>query len=139
MGRVHGDSMDLYPFVDRINQSHTAVYMTVGWYDIFTADMFYWYNNLSVPKRLTVRPTDHSQVSANLSDLNYSNEALRWFDYWLKGIDNGIMDEAAHPLLRPGRAEEGHLADLGPVAAGKSETDAVLFRPGQDRQRRLGQ
>lgn len=20
-------------------------------------------------------------------------EALRWFDYWLKGIDNGIMDE----------------------------------------------
>ena len=46
-----------------------------------------------MPKRLTVRSTDHSQVSANRSDLNYGNEALRWFDYWLKGIDNGIMDE----------------------------------------------
>jgi uncharacterized protein len=44
---------ELYPFIDRINQGHTAVYMTVGWYDIFTADMFYWYNNLNVPKRLT--------------------------------------------------------------------------------------
>jgi putative CocE/NonD family hydrolase len=84
---------DLFPFVDRINRSHTAIYMTVGWYDIFTADMFYWYNNLSVPKRLTIRPTDHSQVSSSQYDLDYSVEALRWFDYWLKGIDNGIMKE----------------------------------------------
>jgi uncharacterized protein len=87
-------NMDLYPFIDRINHTHTAIYLTVGWYDIFTADMFHWFNNLSVPKRLTVRPTDHSQVSANLSDLNYGNEALRWLDHWLKGIDNGIMNEA---------------------------------------------
>jgi putative CocE/NonD family hydrolase len=84
---------DLYPFIERINQSHTAVYLTVGWYDIFTADIFFWFGNLKVPKRLTVRPTDHSQVSANLPDLNYGTEALRWLDYWLKGIDNGIMDE----------------------------------------------
>ena len=85
--------MDLYPFIDRINRSHTAIYMTVGWYDVFTADMFYWYDNLSVPKRLTIRPTDHSQVCANLSDLDYGAESLRWLDYWLKGINNGIMDE----------------------------------------------
>ena len=99
-------TMDLYQFIERINQTHTAVYMTVGWYDIFTADMFYWYDNLDVPKRLTVRPTDHSQVSANLADLDYGAEALRWFDYWLKGIDNGIMDEAPiHYYLqdRPGK------------------------------------
>jgi uncharacterized protein len=93
-GRTAWQTMDLDKFIDPINHTHTAVYMTVGWYDIFTADMFYWYNNLSVPKRLTVRPTDHSTVSANQSDLNYGTEALRWLDYWLKGIDNGIMDEA---------------------------------------------
>ncbi len=57
-------SNELYPFMERINRSGTAVYMTVGWYDIFTADTFYWYDNLSVPKRLTVRSTDHSGVSA---------------------------------------------------------------------------
>jgi len=96
-------NMDLYPFIDRINHTNTAIYLTVGWYDIFTADMFHWYNNLSVPKRLTVRPTDHSQVSANLSDLNYGTEALRWLDYWLKDIDNGIMDEAPiHYYLQDG-------------------------------------
>ena len=87
------EANDLYPFIERINQAQTPIYMTVGWYDIFTADMFYWYNNLSVPRRLTVRPTDHSQVSATRADLDYGTEALRWLDYWLKGINNGIMDE----------------------------------------------
>jgi len=97
------ETMDLYPFIDRINQSNTAIYMTVGWYDIFTADMFYWYDNLTVPKHLTVRPTDHSTVSANMSDLNYGTEALRWLDYWLKGIDNGIMAEPPiHYYLQDG-------------------------------------
>jgi putative CocE/NonD family hydrolase len=85
--------MALYPFIERINRAQTPIYMTVGWYDVFTADIFYWYANLNVPKRLTIRPTDHSQVSASLADLNYGTEALRWLDYWLKGIDNGIMDE----------------------------------------------
>ncbi len=84
---------DLYPLVDRINRSRTPIYLSVGWYDVFTADTFYWYNNLTVPKRLTVRPTDHSNINASLADLDYGTEALRWFDYWLKGIDNGIMDE----------------------------------------------
>jgi uncharacterized protein len=85
--------LDPYPVIDRINLSHTAAYLTVGWYDIFTTDMFYWYNNLTIPRHLTVRPTDHSEVSAKASDLDYAAEALRWLDYWLKGIDNGIMDE----------------------------------------------
>ena len=102
-GTCPWDTSNLYPFIDRINRSNTAVYLTVGWYDVFTADMFYWYNNLTTPKHLTVRPTDHSQVSANTADLNYGVEALRWLDYWLKGIDNGIMDEPPiHYYLQDG-------------------------------------
>jgi putative CocE/NonD family hydrolase len=55
--------------------------------------MFLWYANLTVPKRLIVRPADHSEVEKNQFDLDYAAEAHRWFDYWLKGIDNGIMKE----------------------------------------------
>jgi len=114
-------TMELYPFIDRINQSHTAIYMTVGWYDIFTADNFYWYDNLTIPKRLTVRPTDHSQVSANLSDLNFGTESLRWFDYWLKGIDNGIMDEAPiHYYVQDGpKKGTWRVSDQWPLATQK--------------------
>jgi putative CocE/NonD family hydrolase len=124
--------MDLYPFIDRINQSHTAIYMTVGWYDIFTADMFYWYLNLSVPKHLTVRPTDHSQVSANLPDLNYGTEALRWLDYWLKGIDNGITDEPPiHYFLQDG-PKKGIWQSSPQWPPAPQKTTAYYFAPGKN-------
>ena len=86
---------NLYPLLDRINRSGIPVYMTTGWYDLFSGagDMFLWYANLTVPKRLIIRPADHSQVEKNEFDLDFGAEVLRWFDYWLKGIDNGIMNE----------------------------------------------
>ncbi|MGD9092453.1 MAG: CocE/NonD family hydrolase, partial [Anaerolineales bacterium] len=83
----------LYPFIDRINQADVPIYMINGWYDLFTSDMFLWYANLTVPRRLIIRPLDHSEVDGNAFDLNFGTEVHRWFDYWLKGIDNGIMAE----------------------------------------------
>ena len=85
----------LYPFIERINRSGIPVYMTTGWYDLFTSDMFHWYNNLTVPKRLTVRPLDHSNIEDSQFDLDYAADVHRWFDRWLKGINNGIMEEPA--------------------------------------------
>jgi putative CocE/NonD family hydrolase len=86
---------NLYPLLERINRAGVPIYMTNGWYDLFSgaSEMFLWYANLTVPKRLLVRPADHSEVEKNQFDLDYGAEAHRWFDYWLKGIDNGIMKE----------------------------------------------
>ena len=92
-GRFLWKVLAVYPFLERVNNSGIPVYMTTGWYDIFLGDMFLWYDNLSVPKRLTVRPLDHSGMDATQFDLDYGAEAQRWFDRWLKGIDNGIMEE----------------------------------------------
>ena len=83
----------LYPFIDRINEACVPIYMTNGWYDLFTSEMFLWYANLTVPRRLVVRPLDHSEIEDDGADLDFGAEVLRWFDYWLKGIDNGIMEE----------------------------------------------
>ena len=41
-----------------------------------------------------MRPLDHSAIDKPADDLDYGAEALRWFDCWLKGIDNGIMAES---------------------------------------------
>jgi hypothetical protein len=86
---------NLYPLLARINQSGIPVYMTTGWYDLFSgaSDMLLWHANLTVPKRLLIRPADHSEVEKNQFDLDFGAEAHRWFDYWLKGIGNGIMNE----------------------------------------------
>jgi len=88
------DHMSLYPLTDRINQSGVPFYLINGWYDIYARDDFLIYNNLNVPKRMLIRPTDHSEIEAPGSDIDYGAEAHRWFDYWLKGLDNGIMNEA---------------------------------------------
>jgi putative CocE/NonD family hydrolase len=88
---VHNQS--LYPLLDRINRSGVPVYLINGWYDIYARDNFLIYDNLTVPKRLLVRPTDHAGIESPASDIDYGAEAHRWFDYWLKGINNGIMDE----------------------------------------------
>lgn len=92
-GNNYWDRTALSPFIERINRAGIPVYLSTGWYDIFTNDALLWYANLTVPKRLTVRPLDHSQADESQFDLNYAAEVQRWFDYWLKGIENDIMDE----------------------------------------------
>jgi uncharacterized protein len=94
-------------FMNRDNQFHVPVYMVAGWYDLFVRDMFQLYTNLSLPKRLLVRPLDHSGIEKKHFDLDFGVEAHRWFDYWLKRIDNGIMDEPPiHYYLSGTPAEE---------------------------------
>jgi putative CocE/NonD family hydrolase len=43
---------------------------------------------INAPKKLAIRPT-----VPEIPFHEFHDEILRWYDYWLKGIDNGIMDE----------------------------------------------
>jgi len=71
----------------RINASGTAVYWFQGWWDLtFINSSLSQFQDLTVPKKLLVGPWTHSQFAIE-------HEPLRWFDHWLKSIDNGIMDE----------------------------------------------
>jgi hypothetical protein len=47
------------------------------------------YETWAGPKKLTIGPPYYLDRPV----YQYHYESLRWFDYWLKGIDNGIMDE----------------------------------------------
>jgi putative CocE/NonD family hydrolase len=107
----------LYPFIDRINEAGVPIYMVNGWYDLFTSDMFLWYANLTVPRRLVIRPCDHSEVEEDGPDLDFGAEARRWFDYWLKGIDNGIMAEPSITCYTLGapRKEAWQTSDRWPL------------------------
>ncbi|MGE5777468.1 MAG: CocE/NonD family hydrolase [Chloroflexota bacterium] len=110
----------LYPLLDDINRSGTAVYLINGWYDLYARDNFQTYANLTVPKRLMVRPTDHSGIDSPGDDINFGAEAQRWFDYWLKGIDNGIMDEAPIHYYLQGvdKADAWQSTDIWPIENG---------------------
>jgi putative CocE/NonD family hydrolase len=93
-GRKLWRDVGLYDLLDRINDSGVAVYNSAGWYDLFARDSLLWHANLAAPHRLHVRPLFHTDLGKSGADLDFGAEAHRWFDYWLKGIDNGIMDES---------------------------------------------
>lgn len=121
----------LYPMLDRINQAGVPVYLVNGWFDLFPRDMFLWYANLTTPKRLLVLPYDHSGLEGENSDFDIGAEAHRWFDYWLKGIDNGIMGEPAIHYYLMGSSEDiaWQAAEKWPLANG--DTIALYFSEGE--------
>ncbi len=74
-----------------IDDSGVAIYHVLGWFDTFTTQQAMLYGNLSrVPQKMMIAPWVHT--GGMRSDL-LKCEILRWYDYWLKGIDNGIMKE----------------------------------------------
>ncbi len=71
---------------DLINESGVPTYIVTGWWDLtFPGYLIDAFNRLDVPKKLIVGPWNHGQGG--------DPELRRWFDYWLKDIDNGVMDE----------------------------------------------
>jgi len=85
-----------------------------GWYDLYARNTFTNFDGLrrhgrtpeARQSRLIVGPWPHAlSASTRTGDIDFGThsmvnleaEELRWFDYWLKGIDNGIVDE---PPLR---------------------------------------
>jgi putative CocE/NonD family hydrolase len=75
--------------VRELNRSGVAVYHLAGWFDMWSRDAFVWYNNLHTPQKLIIGPWHHGSSQ----DFNLADEHLRWYDYWLKGVANGIMEE----------------------------------------------
>ncbi len=88
-----------------------------GWYDICldgTITNFLAMRGLGKPASLLIGPWSHSESGNGVGELNFGMRAhsgsidlktdlqsleLRWFDHWLKGIDNGLMEEAPVKLF----------------------------------------
>ncbi len=86
------EETELYSLLNEINASKIPIYNATGWFDFFTRDTILWDDNLTVKKKLYIKPYSHFAIG-HKKDLDYLYEAHKWFDYWLKGVDNGIIDE----------------------------------------------
>ncbi len=76
-------------YVKHIRASNVAVYQRAGWFDMYPRDMLLWFANLDQPKKIAIGPWNHYGSEG----VDRGTEMRRWFDYWLKDIDNGIMAE----------------------------------------------
>ncbi|MFC1838038.1 CocE/NonD family hydrolase [Thermodesulfobacteriota bacterium] len=83
-------------YLDNINSSGIAMYLAANWDEGPTKHgAFFSFNNVITPAKLIVGPEGHCgwlAVEKN-TGFDITIEERRFFDYWLKGIDNGIMDE----------------------------------------------
>ena len=75
---------------EQINQSGVAIYCMGGVYDVFRRDTFVMYENIDLPKKITLGPWYHMDQKF---DIRWDVEMRRWFDRWLKGIENGVDTE----------------------------------------------
>jgi putative CocE/NonD family hydrolase len=76
-------------YAQQVRASKVPVYVQGGWNDDFRAQGFIVLENLPQPTKLIIGPWGHCQSG----DFSMTAEAKRFFDYWLKGVQNGIMDE----------------------------------------------
>jgi predicted acyl esterase len=67
----------------------------------------YYWQDLKMPKKMIFFPPSY----LDRPFYQFSWELLRWFDYWLKGIDTGIMDETPIKIFVNGSNEWLNAAD----------------------------
>jgi putative CocE/NonD family hydrolase len=119
-----------------------------GWADLYRDTPFRLAENLQVPRRVTVGPWAHlyPHEAIPAPAVGFLQEALRWWDHWLKGIDRGVMSaaplnfymmEAVEPqaayAARPGRwvAEERWPSPNVKVRTFALNADALAEEPGE--------
>jgi uncharacterized protein len=76
-----------------------AVYAIGGWADGYSNAVPRLMRGLSCPRKGLIGPWAHRFPHNGVPGpaIGFLQEAVRWWDHWLKGVETGIMDE---PLLR---------------------------------------
>jgi uncharacterized protein len=107
-------------FIKEINEAGIPMYDWGGWFDSFTKDCILIFRNFTVPKKLVMGAWSHGPRDEEIAREEFTlavTEALRWFDYWLKGVPNGIMDEppVRYHLMKAPKQNEWRTAEVWPV------------------------
>jgi uncharacterized protein len=85
-------SGSLAPNYDRIQ---CAIFHIAGWMDGYTNPALRMQQHCTAPCKTLIGNWVHSLPDDAYPgpNLDWLHEMVRFFDYWLKGIDNGVMDE----------------------------------------------
>ncbi len=94
------------------------VYAVGGWTDGYKNAILRLLERLNVPRKGLIGPWAHAYPHFALPgpQIGFLQEMLRWWDYWLKGIDTGVMDE---PMLRAWMTESVEPAPYHEVLPGR--------------------
>ncbi|WP_421938189.1 CocE/NonD family hydrolase [Pelagibius sp.] len=86
-----------------ISEDYSAIecptYLVGGWLDAYSNTIFRMAERLRCPRKALIGPWPHKYPyrAKPGPQIGFLQEAIRWWDHWLKGRDTGIMEE---PMLR---------------------------------------
>jgi predicted acyl esterase len=82
---------------DKYDQIRIPSFHIGGWYDGYRDSLPRMLENLRAPVKAMIGAWSHAWPHEPYPEpgMEWRHEAVRWFDYWLKGKDTGIMDEPA--------------------------------------------
>jgi uncharacterized protein len=96
---------------------HCPVYMVGGWTDSYRNAILRFLEGYAGPCKGLIGPWGHDypEDGAPGPAIGFLQEAVRWWDHWLKGHDNGVMDEPKLRAWMPEawRPSAGHLTQPG--------------------------
>ncbi|HKP57367.1 MAG TPA: CocE/NonD family hydrolase [Polyangiales bacterium] len=85
-----------HTYLEQINASGIAFYVALNWNEGATKyGGFFTLNNVEAPAKLIAGPAEHCAwfTVEKQTGFDIAVEERRFFDYWLKGIYNGVHDE----------------------------------------------
>jgi predicted acyl esterase len=113
----------LHPFDGPFWREHSAqdakaripAYLGACWgnYGLHLAGAFTAWRDWQGPKKMVIGPG----IYLDRPVYQYQDESLRWFDHWLKGVNNGVMDEPPIRCFIPPTGEWKSLSDWPPPEA----------------------
>lgn len=123
------DQFSIHNRIREIEQSKVPLYRISGWYDgACVNSTIKAYLNIRTSEKLLIGPWDHGPhehispfTKSNKYDFAMYEEMLRFFDYHLKGIDNGIAKEPRVHYYQMG-AEEFRSSEVWPPLGFQTET-----------------
>ncbi len=118
---VPGDFWEPMNVDDKIAHVKVPALLIAGWNDPFLDNMLKDYDRiinaggspLARKSQIVIGPWTHG-TNSKFEDMDYGKESrfmgqiglmLRWYDYWLKGFDNGVADDLPVRLFVMGKNE----------------------------------
>ncbi len=80
---------------DRLHEIRIPGFHIGGWYDGYRDSIPRMLEHAGAPVKAMIGPWSHAYPHEPYPNpgMEWRREVVRWFDYWLKGRDTGIMDE----------------------------------------------
>lgn len=135
---IQDDYYDYYDIASNFSNINIPIYHVGGWYDTFLEGTMKNYQGLQQNggegakgnQKLLMGPWAHQDFGPNKIDgdstffegdeIYLVTEMERWFDYWLKGIDTGVMEEDPVKYYTIG-ANEWRTTKIWPVEGVENE------------------